>query len=301
MFSPGFRLFMGFAGFGLIAAFFYGVVTGDGGGADYLGFIDSEVWVGAASLGWSGGVGDHVGYVVLVMFAIVSAGLGIMLTAFRDADTDAVAELNNGELPPAQSPVSYNYWPAIGALGIGTLVIGLVTHAAIFTVGLIIIITTAFELMMSAWSDRASGDPIANAELRNRLMKPIEVPVLGAVGIAITVLCSSRIFLTVSKAWAIWVAVILSAIVFLGALAFALAEKVNRNGVAGILATAAIGLLTSGVVSAVIGERDISHHHTGGHHESDSEHHDGDSEHHDGDSDHHDGDSDHHDGEEGDK
>ena len=53
---------MGFAGFGLLTAFFYAVVTGDGGGADYLGFIDAEVWVGAASLGWSGGVGDHVGY-----------------------------------------------------------------------------------------------------------------------------------------------------------------------------------------------------------------------------------------------
>ncbi|MBA4810778.1 MAG: hypothetical protein ACJZ2H_07980 [Acidimicrobiales bacterium] len=285
MFSPGFRLFMGFAVFGLITAFLYGVVTGDGGGADYLGFIDSEVWVGAASLGWSGGVGDHVGYVILVMFAIVSAGLAIMLTAFRDADTDAVSELNNGQLPPAQSPVAYNYWPAIGALGLGTLVIGLVTHSAIFTVGLIILITTAFELMMSAWSDRATGDPIANAELRNRLMKPIEVPVLGTVGIAVAVLCASRIFLTVSKSWAIWIAVIMSAVVFLGAVAFALAEKVNRNIVAGILAIGAVGLLTSGVVSAVIGERDISHHHTSEYHEGDGEHHEGDGEHHEGESD----------------
>ncbi|MAS57115.1 MAG: hypothetical protein CL454_03425 [Acidimicrobiaceae bacterium] len=276
---------MGFAVFGLITAFLYGVVTGDGGGADYLGFIDSEVWVGAASLGWSGGVGDHVGYVILVMFAIVSAGLAIMLTAFRDADTDAVSELNNGELPPAQSPVAYNYWPAIGALGLGTLVIGLVTHSAIFTVGLIILITTAFELMMSAWSDRATGDPIANAELRNRLMKPIEVPVLGTVGIAVAVLCASRIFLTVSKSWAIWIAVIMSAVVFLGAVAFALAEKVNRNIVAGILAIGAVGLLTSGVVSAVIGERDISHHHTSEYHEGDGEHHEGDGEHHEGESD----------------
>ena len=101
---------------------------------------------------------DHVGYVILVMFAIASAGLAIMLTAFRDADSDAVTELNNGTLPPAQGPVSYNYWPIIGAVGLGTLVIGLVTHTAIFVVGLILILTTAFELMMSAWADRATGD-----------------------------------------------------------------------------------------------------------------------------------------------
>ena len=273
MFSPGFRLFMGFAGFGLLTAFFYAVVTGDGGGADYLGFIDAEVWVGAASLGWSGGVGDHVGYVILVMFAIASAGLAIMLTAFRDADSDAVSELNNGTLPPAQGPVSYNYWPIIGAVGLGTLVIGLVTHTAIFVVGLILILTTAFELMMSAWADRATGDPIANAELRNRIMKPVEVPVLGVIGIAVTVICASRIFLAVSKSWAIWLAVIISAVVFIAALAFALAEKVNRNVVAGVLATGAIVLLASGVASAVVGERDMSHHH-GEHSESHGEGHD---------------------------
>ena len=98
-------------------------------------------------------------------------------------------------------------------------------------------------------------------------------------------LCASRIFLTVSKSWAIWIAVIMSAVVFLGAVAFALAEKVNRNIVAGILAIGAVGLLTSGVVSAVIGERDISHHHTSEYHEGDGEHHEGDGEHHEGESD----------------
>ena len=207
------------------------------------------------------------------MFAIASAGLAIMLTAFRDADSDAVSELNNGTLPPAQGPVSYNYWPIIGAVGLGTLVIGLVTHSAIFVVGLILILTTAFELMMSAWADRATGDPIANAELRNRIMKPVEVPVLGVIGIAVTVICASRIFLAVSKSWAIWLAVIISAVVFIAALAFALAEKVNRNVVAGVLATGAIVLLASGVASAVVGERDMSHHH-GEHSESHGEGHD---------------------------
>ena len=61
---------MGFGGFGLIAAFFYGVVSGDGGGADYLGFVDAENWTGAVSLGWKGGIGDHVGYIILVMLMI---------------------------------------------------------------------------------------------------------------------------------------------------------------------------------------------------------------------------------------
>jgi uncharacterized protein involved in response to NO len=104
-------------------------------------------------------------------------------------------------------------------------------------------------------------------------MKPVEVPILGVIGIAVAVICASRIFLAVSKSWAIWVAVIISAVVFLSALAFALAEKVNRNVVAGVLATGAIALLASGVASAVVGERDMSHHH--GEHSEHSESHEG--------------------------
>ena len=259
MFSPGFRLFAGLAAFGFVAAFVYGVVSGNGD-TDYLGFLDAEAWIGSASLGWKGGVGDHVGYVVLVFMAIAAAGLATMLVAFRDADADAVAELAGGELPPAQGTTPPNFWPIIGAFGAGILIVGLVTHAAIFVVGLLIIIAAIFEWMMSAWADRATGDPAANVELRNRIMKPLEVPVLGAIGIATLVLSASRIFLAVSEAWAVWAAVALSAIIFLGALALALAENVNKNVLVGVLAVGAIAALASGVVAASVGERDIEHH-----------------------------------------
>lgn len=265
MFSPGFRLFMGIAAFGAVAAFFYGVVSGDGGGADYLGFLDAESWIGAASLGWKGGIGDHVGYVILVMLMVVASALAIMLVAFRDADADAVAELNGGELPPAQRPTTTNYWPIVGAFGAGMVIIGLVAHAAVFVAGLLIIVAVVFEWMMSAWADRATGDPAANAELRNRIMKPIEVPALGALGIAALVLAASRVFLAVSEAWAVWAAVAFSAVIFLGALGLALAENVNKNVVAGLLALGAIAALTTGIVSASVGEREIEeHHHEGG-------------------------------------
>ena len=260
MFSPGFRLFMGIAAFGMVAAFFYGVVSGDGGGADYLGFLDAESWIGASSLGWKGGVGDHVGYVILVMLSITSGLLAIMLVAFRDADPDAVAELNGGELPPAQGQTATNYWPIVGAFGAGVLIIGLVTHAAIFVVGLLVLAGVAFEWMMSAWADRATGDPVANKELRDRIMKPLEIPVLGIIGIATVALSASRLFLAVSEAWAVWSAVGIATVIFVGALLIAMAEKINKNLLAGVLAIGAVALLTTGVVAASIGERDIGHH-----------------------------------------
>jgi len=269
MFTPGFRLFFGFAIAGLIAAFVYGVTSVDGGSIDYLGFIDAEAWIGALSLGWKGSVGDHVGYFLLLLFAAVAGFIGLMLVAFRDADPKAVSELAGGQLPPAQPPTVPTYWPLVGAFGAGVTVIGLVTHAALFVAGLLILLAVAIEWMMSAWADRATGDPVANQELRNRIMGPIEVPLLGTIGAAVLVLAVSRVFLAVSKEWAVWIAVMASAVVFLVAIGFALMEKPNRNAIAVVLSLGAIGVLAGGIVSASIGERDFHEHEEEEHSEED--------------------------------
>lgn len=260
MLTPGFRLFFGFTIAGVLAMFVYGVASGDGGGADYLGVVDAESWLGALSFGWKGGIGDHLGYVVLMLFAVSSAFIAVMLVAFRDADPEAVAQLAGGELPPAQGQTGPNYWPLVGAFGLGVLVIGLVTNAAIFVVGLLILGGVTFEWMMSAWADRATGDPAANKELRNRIMRPIEVPVLGTLSIAVLVLAVSRVLLAVSKEWAVWAAVIVTAVIFLGAVALAATEKPNKNLVAGVLVFGAIAVLAGGVVAASLGERDFEEH-----------------------------------------
>lgn len=265
MFTPGFRLFFGLGIAGLLATVLYAVGTGDGGGVDYFGFIDAEAWIGALSLGWKGGVGDHVGYVVLVLFSLSAMFLGSLLVAFRDADPESVAELHGGELPPSDRPTPPNYWPVVGAFGVGVTIIGLVVHAAIFVAGLLILVAVAFEWMMSAWADRATGDPQVNAELRHRIMGPIEIPVIGTLGLAAIALAVSRVFLAVSKEAAVWVGVAVTAIVFVVAVAFAMVDKVNKNLVAAVLTVGAIGCLTAGVIAAAAGEREFEHH--GEHHD----------------------------------
>lgn len=257
MFTPGFRLFAGFAAAGFVAMFVYAVASGGDGTIDYFGFVDASAWVGAISFGWKGGIGDHLGYFVLLFFVIAAAWIAGMLVAFRDADPEAVAELNSGALPPAQGPTSPNYWPLVGGFGVAVAIIGLALEAAIFIVGLLLILAATFEWMMSAWADRATGDPTANQELRDRIMKPIEVPVLSAIGIAVVVLAMSRVFLAVSKEWAVWVAVAVSAVVFLAAVAMVAVDKLNKNLVAGVLSVGAIALLAGGVVSASVGEREF--------------------------------------------
>ena len=72
-------------------------------------------------------------------------------------------------------------------------------------------------------------------------------------------LAASRVFLAVSKEWAVWAAVIGSAVIFLGAVALAVIEKPNKNVVAGLLTLGAIGAIAGGVVSASVGEREFHH------------------------------------------
>lgn len=272
MFTPGFRLFFGFAAVGLIAAVIYGVASGGNdptAGVDYFGFVDSEAWIGALSLGWKGGVGDHIGYLVLVMFAVVSGFLGLTLVAYRDADPEAIAQLNGGELPPSQRPTLASYWPMIGAFGAGIVILGLVLHAAIFIAGLLVLAIAGFEWMMAAWADRATGDPAANTQLRSSIMKPIEVPVVAALGVGAIALGLSRVLLAVSKGAAIWVTTAFTVVVFAAAVLIALAPKVSKNLVAAVLLIGGVGLLAGGVTAAAVGERKFHHHQEeeGGHSE----------------------------------
>ena len=60
------------------------------------------------------------------------------------------------------------------------------------TAGVIVGIVVLLEWMVSAWSERATGDPEVNRRIRNRVMNPIEIPLFGAIGVAVNVTTSPR-------------------------------------------------------------------------------------------------------------
>ena len=260
MLTPGFKLFFGFGALAAVGAIVYGVASGDPAGVDYLGVVDRDAWKGVISLGWQGGVGEHVGFVVLVFAALVAGGLGCLLVAFRDADATSVGELApTGEIPPTVAPTQPSYWPALAAFAAAVAVIGLVTHAAIFVIGLILAGVVAFEWMVTAWADRATGDAAANRALRNRLMNPIEVPVLGAAGVAILVVGGSRVLLAVSEFSAVWIAAGVSAVILLVAMLFAARPRIAKSVVTTVLALAAVAVVAAGIVAAAAGAYDHGH------------------------------------------
>ncbi|MCY3805195.1 MAG: hypothetical protein OXG91_01720 [bacterium] len=260
MLTPGFKLFFGFGALAAVGAIIYGIATGDPAGADYLGVVDRDAWKGVISLGWQGGVGEHTGFIVLVFAALVGAGLGCMLVAFRDADAESVGELApTGETPPSEAPAHPSYWPPLLAFAAAVVVIGLVTHAAIFVIGLILAGVVAFEWMVTAWADRATGDAAANRALRNRLMHPIEIPVLGAAGVAILVVGGSRVLLAVSEFSAVWIAAGVSAVILLAAMLFAARPHIARSVITTVLAFAAVAIVAAGIVATAVGPYDHGH------------------------------------------
>ena len=106
MLSTGFKFWFGLCLLMVVSAVFAGYTTG---GTE----------TGPISLGWKGGVGNHVVYTLLMIGAGSMAVMGIVSQAFRDSDLEAASELLGIEdLPQAQNEVGNSWWPVFAALGL---------------------------------------------------------------------------------------------------------------------------------------------------------------------------------------
>lgn len=260
MFTPGFRIFGLFSLLAMIGAVVYGIASGDTSGKDSFGVIDTESLKGVFSLGWQGGIGEHLGYILLIFLAVTTIGLGIVLMVFRDANAKSVAQIEGMEIAPkAQTASNRNFWPVVMALGLAIVIVGLVTSVAIVIIGIVLSAIAIFQWAIFAWSERLTGDPVANQQIRNRVMAPIEIPILGAAIIAILALGSSRVFLAVSEFNAVWVGAGIAIVIFSVAIFLAVKPKISQGIITSILAVAALGVIVAGIVYAAVGSREVHH------------------------------------------
>lgn len=249
MFTWGSKYFFGLSAAGFVAALVYAVVSG--------GAI-----LGGLSLGWKGGVGDHVGYAVLLGLAISFLLLGVVAVWVRDADAEEMAALVGVEgVPQAVPPAHPSYWGAIAGFGVASLVIGASVSTPFLILGFGLLFVVLVEWAVLAWTDRATGDPAANLTLRNRLMGPVEVPLFAALSIVFLALGVSRVLLAVSQTGAVILASVLAAVAFAAAIAFAYRPQwFSRNMVSGLVALFAGLVLVGGIIGAAVGEREFHHH-----------------------------------------
>lgn len=259
MIPTGFKLYAGIAFAALTAAAVGGYTSGAGFG------------VGPISAGYKGGVGDHVSYVVLVGVAFVSIIVGSLLTLFRDADAEAIAESMGTDVAPVgQRPVAASIWPIVAGIGFTMMVVGMAVNTFVFGVGIVVLAVVAFEWTMTAWADRATGDPATNVALRNQLMGPFEVPLLGLLGGGVFVMAVSRIFIAYHGTGAVVIGAIVSVIILAAAWLMVSQPDMSKNVMTLIAGSIVAGVLVFGLFSLT--QIDHGDDHGGDDHSEDEDH-----------------------------
>jgi hypothetical protein len=238
------------------AKFYFGIAALAIGGAIAFSWGSHGGFTGGLTFGFYGSVGDHTGYVVLLSAALVAAFIGGAVVAFRDADSEAVTAVAGlDELPEVHSPRNTSYWPLVGAAAAACAVLGLVSSSLLFLFGVIVGIVVLLEWMVSAWSERATGDEDVNRRIRNRVMNPIEIPLFGAIGVAVLVLCVSRVLLAVSETAAPVIAIVVALLILGAASVYATAPKAGRTIIAIVCLLGGLGVLAGGIIGAAEGSR----------------------------------------------
>jgi hypothetical protein len=245
MFTTGSKWFLGLGLSALVLAWAYGWTTGGNG-------------LGPLTFGYKGGVGDHLGYALLMSIAAIGVLLGSLALAMRDADSSAIAQVAGTEKAPViPSPAHASYWPAAGAFAVAVVLLGLVISNVLFIVGFFLLIGVGVEWMVLAWSDRATGDPEVNRQVRSRMMAPFEIPLAGVLIAGGTVAALSRVFLAVSEHGAVAAAIGGGTLVFVLGILFATRPRMSANLMAAMIVVVAVGVVTGGVIAANHGEAKV--------------------------------------------
>ena len=211
------------------------------------------------------GTGHVVMYATIVLGVAAGAFALLFSLALTVGDGDSLDREHLADHQPTPA-----YWPIMAALGMGVLMVGLVTDSLLAICGVALLLISAIEWTMSAWAEHLSTDAESNAVERARLLRPFEISLYGALGIAIPVVLASRIFLTVSKTAASFVAIAIATVILTFAFVVYAKPRLRRSIAVSVLVLGGIALIAGGIASAVIGEREF--HHPGGHAEASDGH-----------------------------
>jgi len=271
MITRGSKYFFGAAAVAYLTALIYGFLTGasaNGGVIDVFsngGLVNSLI--GPISFGYKGWVGEQVGYSMLMGFTGIMVALGGFTSVFRDGSPEALAQLQGatverGVITGARvdlrvvTPQGLSFWPMLTAFSAGTAIVGMVVSTPLFLIGCFGLVIAGVEWTVKAWSERATGDPVANQAIRDHLMHPLEVPIGATLVIAGVIFAMSQILLAVSKVGAVFFIIILATVVFVVAIALANRPHLKRSAMVGALLVFGLLVIAGGIAGGVAGPRE---------------------------------------------
>ncbi len=232
MFTTGTKLFLGASVLSLVGAIVFGVTNG-------------------GAVGLTGTIG-LLGTMLAFMFL---AGINFFT---RDGNVSAMQEGAGDRSAAAQRPVGRSMWPLVTAVGAGLLAVGSETKPIVFKAGVVVLLAAGVEWMVQSWSERASADPAYNAGLRKRVLHPLEFPMIAALGLGVIIYSFSRIMLWVDKAQGPVAFGMVGAAILVVGFIVALKPGLKKSIIAGVCTVAALGIVSTGAVMAIDGQREIT-------------------------------------------
>lgn len=199
--------------------------------------------------------GGSIGSVALLFAALSLVFLGSIASFTRDGhvlSTDTASHASSGA---AQGGVRNSIWPLGTAIATGFIVVGLISSPGIFKVGIGLLIAMLGEWMIQNWSEHGSSDAAYNAKIRNYVVHPLELPVGGALLLAVVVLSFSRIMLSLSHQAGPLVFAVAGAVILAFGTLVGFRRSANPRVIAAICGVAITALAGVGVATALDGER----------------------------------------------
>ena len=206
-----------------------------------------------------------LGTIGLTSAAIALVFLAAINIFVRDSNVPATDTEAHVASPAARPAPSASLWPLAAALGATMITVGVVTFPAITILGIIVLFAATVEWMVQAWSERASGDRAYNTAIRERIAEPLELPILGAIGVAVIIYSVSRVMLGLpSKSGTVVAFVVIAALVLLVGTLTSVRRKLSTGTVAGVCSIAVVAVIVSGASYGLSGERETHEHETTG-------------------------------------
>lgn len=199
-----------------------------------------------------------VAYIIFVeRLAVGGTALSLVFAAFVGLAA-AVMIVNEGddEAQPRDAALTRaSMWPLVTVLGLVMFVLGLVVAQVYFVLAIVVVLAALAEWMVQAWSESASDDAAHNESARQRLLHPIEFPVIATLGLGVVIFSFSRIMLAISKNAGAIAFIVVATIVLVVGSVFAMRPSLKPALVGGICVVGAVGIVAGGIAGAGSGVR----------------------------------------------
>ncbi len=197
-----------------------------------------------------------LGTVALFFLATALLFAGAIASFVRDGHVLSTDTAAHATAAATNSSPRASLWPLGTAISVGVLVVGLISSPGIFKVGVALTLAMLGEWMIQNWSERGSADSAYNTKIRDYLVHPLELPVAGALLLAVIVLSFSRLMLALDKSAGVAVFGVAAALVLAVGTLIAFRRNVSRRIVGAMSAVVLVALASAGVATALDGERD---------------------------------------------